>query len=439
LTATIDEIDKPLAEAIVDHLRKVSGDASLTLKEIKAGSVKLVLEGSQDGLERLALLIEEGRMSDVLGFSIQEIRDDISGSRHQSQVLREAQSESSGDSVADNHLTSVGLQDRTATPQTLLQGACQVDVIFQFLLAELKQETKAPDDKCQAVAQRLAEEVDRICTASDRIQASGNVMEWAYTLARHRLQQCLHYYRLGAQRSRIDLHSTLSAIVYRYISPAGQYSYQARLTLIEDFLQSFYMESLNAFRRETKLDPRYRPKSMLELGEYMAFTERYGKRRIPLPGRRNQQLIILRAQTFSQQQPIETLVDMEQAAEGSMSDGDDAYNVASIQRLREQMVAQNQEPAEDSLRHSVVQELIAYLEERKQQDCIDYFRLRLQDLSANEIEQILGLTPRQRNDLQQRFKYHLGQFTFTDRRELVNQWLEIDIDEDLGMSPNQIE
>lgn len=321
------------------------------------------------------------------------------------------------------------------------QEICQrVDTIFQFLLAELKQETKATERDCDAVAQRLAEEVDRICTESKRIQDSGDVMEWAYTLARHRLQQCLHYYRLGSRRGRVDLHSTLSAVVYRYINPAkSQYSYQARLTLIEDFLQSFYMESLNAFRRETKQESRYRPKSMLELGEYMAFTERYGKRRIPLPGRRNQQLIILRAQTFSQQQPCETLVDMEQAAEGGMSDGEDAYNVASIQRLREQMVARDKEPAEDSLRHSVVQELIAYLEERKQQDCIDYFMLRLQDLPANEIENILGLTARQRDYLQQRFKYHLVRFTFTHRWELVHQWLEIDLDKDLGLSPKQIE
>jgi hypothetical protein len=125
---------------------------------------------------------------------------------------------------------------------------------------------------------------------------------------------------------------------------------------------------------------------------------------------------------------------MERAAEGSMSDGDDSYNVASMQQLREQMVAQDQEPAEDSLRESVVQELIGYLEERKQQDCIDYFMLRLQDLPANEIEQILGLTPRQRDYLQQRFKYHLVRFTFTHRWELVHQWLEIDLDKNLGLS-----
>jgi hypothetical protein len=227
-------------------------------------------------------------------------------------------------------------------------------------------------------------------------------------------------------------------VVYRYINPArSQFSYQGRLTLIEDFLQSFYMESLSAFRRETGLSLSYSPKTMLELAEYMAFTERYAKRRIPLPGRRNQQLIILRAQTFSQQQPSEALVDLEQAAEGTLLDSDESYNVASAQQLREQMVAQDHEPAEDTLRQAVVKELIDYLEERKQQDCIDYFALRLQDLPANEIEQILGLTPRQRDYLQQRFKYHLVRFTFTHRWELVHQWLEIDLDKNLGLSPSQ--
>ena len=197
------------------------------------------------------------------------------------------------------------------------------------------------------------------------------------------------------------------------------------------------METLNAFRRETQVGPQYQPRSLLQLAEYMAFTERYAKRRIPLPGRRNQQLIILRAQTFSQQQPNETLVDIERAADGGLNESEDAYSLASIQQLRELMVSQALEPAEDGLRENVVRELIAYLEERKQQDCIDYFTLRLQDLPTNEIEAILGVTPRQRDYLQQRFKYHLVRFTFTHRWALVHQWLEIDLEHHLGLSQVQ--
>lgn len=322
---------------------------------------------------------------------------------------------------------------------TIMGEICQgVEAIFQLLFSELKLSTNASEQNCREVATRLADEVNRICTESKRIQDSGDVETWSTTLARHRLKQCLNYYQLGSRRGRIELHSTLSAVIYRYINPSqAQASYQARLTLIEDFLQGYYMEALNAFRRETQLSATYSPKTLLELAEYMAFTERYAKRRIPLPGRRNQQLIILRAQTFSQQQPLETFVDMEQAAEGGALDSDSAWGMASVQQVREQMVAKEPEPVEDTLRQAVIKELMIYLEERQQEDCADYFALRLQDLPANEIESILQLTPRQRDYLQQRFKYHLIRFALSHHWELVHQWLEADLERNLGLTLQQ--
>ncbi len=312
-----------------------------------------------------------------------------------------------------------------------------MEAIFRLLFSELKLSTRASEQNCKEVADRLAQEVARICSESKRIQASGDVETWAITLARHRLTQCLTYYKLGSRRGRVELHSTLSAVVYRYITPPqAQSSYQARLTLIEDFLQGFYMEALNAFRRETQMPKTYCPQTLLELAEYMAFTERYAKRRIPLPGHRSQQLIILRAQTFSQQQPLEACVDIEQAAEGS-NENDQSWNSGTVQEVREQMVAQGPEPAEDNLRQTIIAELMAYLEERQQSDCADYFALRLQDLPAHEIEAILGLTPRQRDYLQQRFKYHLIRFALSHRWELVHQWLEADLEHNLGLTPQQ--
>lgn len=313
-----------------------------------------------------------------------------------------------------------------------------MESIYQLLLSELKQSTRASERNCRDVARRITEEVTRICDQSQRIQASGEVETWATTLSRYRLQQCLRYYNLGSRQGRIELHSTLSAIIYRYITPPqAQSSYQARLNLIEDFLQSFYLEALNAFRREAQLSAAYCPKTLLELSEYMAFTERYGKRRIPLRGGRSQQLIILRAQTFSRQQPPETSVDMEQAAEGAGVESDQTWNDTSVQQVREQMVAQEPEPTVDDLRGNVVKELMAYLEENNQQDCADYFALRLQDLTTGEIESILGLTPRQRDYLQQRFKYHLIRFALRHRWELVHQWLEADLEKNLGLYPSQ--
>jgi DNA-binding protein Fis len=324
------------------------------------------------------------------------------------------------------------------TTTTCGGNSTSVEGIYQLLLQELQASTKASAQNCHDVAMRTATEVSRICNESKRIQASGAVENWATTLARHRLSQCIKYYKLGSERGRVELHSTLSAIIYRYINPAqGQMSYQGRLTMIEDFLQSFYLEALNAFRRENQLPATYRPRTLLELAEYMAFTERYGKRRIPLPGRQ-QQLIILRAQTFSQQQPPETCVDIEQAAEGSGSDSDSAWEDAAVQQVRELMVTQTDpEPQEETLRSVVISELMNYLQQRQQNDCADYFALRLKDLSAQEIEEILGLNPRQRDYLQQRFKYHLIRFALLHSWELVHEWLEADLGTNLGLTPKQ--
>jgi DNA-binding protein Fis len=321
----------------------------------------------------------------------------------------------------------------------MVESGWGVNDIFEMILTELRQSTRSSEHQCVEVANRLVGEARRICEESKRIQASGEIKKWMMNLAKSRLQQCLKYYNLGSRSGRIELHSTLSAIVYRYITPPQiQSSYQARLNLIEDFLQAFYVESLNAFRREAKLGETFSPQALLELAEYMAFTERYGKRRITLSGGRIQQLIILRAQTFSQQQPPDTLVDIEQAAEGTSIDVNLMENSTSIHHeVRQAMVTPESENAEDSLRENVVQELIAYLEERQQNDCADYFSLRLQDLPTQEIEAILGLTPRQRDYLQQRFKYHLMRFALSHRWELVHEWLEADLDRNLGLTSAQ--
>lgn len=320
-----------------------------------------------------------------------------------------------------------------------MREVCQgVEAIFQLLYNEFRQATRASEKSCRDVAGRLANEVARICSESNRIQSSGDIDTWAKSLALHRLQQVLSYYELGSHRGRVELQSNLSAIVYRYITPPqAPASYQARLILIEDFLQGFYVESLNAFRRENSIDTTYRPRTLLELSEYMAFTERYGKRRIPLPGRRSQQLLILRAQTFSQQQPPETSVDMDTAAEGGAQESDTTWNDAVVQQVREMMVASEPELLEDNLRSTVIEELFKYLEERQQSDCADYFTLRLKDRSASEIEAILNLTPRQRDYLQQRFKYHLIRFALSHRWELVHQWLEADLEQNLGLTPQE--
>jgi hypothetical protein len=118
--------------------------------------------------------------------------------------------------------------------------------------------TKSQPAHIQTIADRIANEVERICTKSDRIQNSGVSDSWLLGLAKHRLSKCLYYYQLGSRQGRIELHSHLSAIVYRYITqPQSQLNFQGRYSLIEDFLQDFYAEALKAFRRENDLPSNY--------------------------------------------------------------------------------------------------------------------------------------------------------------------------------------
>ncbi|MEB3279494.1 MAG: HetZ-related protein [Lyngbya sp.] len=313
--------------------------------------------------------------------------------------------------------------------------------VADILLDELSTTLQMKPASGQAVMMRIALEVERICVHSKRIQTSGEVRTWQLNLARHRLQKCLQYYKLGSKQGRVELHSTLAAMVYRHIAAFdAQLNFQARYNLIEDFLQGFYIESLRAFRREHNMEEDYTPHSKLELSEYMAFTEQYAKRQIGLPGRNRQRLIVLRAQGFAKGQPPETSIDIELAVEGAKTEEAEAQSRSSaMQQVREQMVAEAVDPADAVLRQRVIAELVQYLESQEQTDCVDYLMLKLQDMQASDIDKVLGLTARQRDYLQQRFKYHVEKFARSTNWKLVHEWLGADLDQKLGMTTSQWE
>ncbi len=309
----------------------------------------------------------------------------------------------------------------------------------EMLVEALQTQVTGSGSQMRDVADRIAVEVDRICAKSERIQNSGIGESWRVGLARHRVSKCLYYYQLGSKQGRIELHSHLSSIVYRYITiPKSQLGFQARYSLIEDFLQEFYVESLKAFRRENQLEDTYTPHSLIQLAEYMVFTECYAKRRIHLRYGNTQQLIVLRAQTFAKRQPSETTVDIEQAFETARDeDGDTGSKL--MQQIRAKMVSDNVDSSEEVLRERVVEELVAYLRSQNQSACVDYLLLKMEDLSAPEIEKILGLTTRERDYLQQKFKYHIEKFAHVANWELVHQWLGAEIDRKLGLTDRQWE
>lgn len=332
-------------------------------------------------------------------------------------------------------------------PPSQQESAMEADALARYICQELEAQiqpegaVKPSSSSVKALAVRIAKEVQRICAQSSRIQQTGQIRSWQINLGRHRLQKCLSYYHLGSKQGRVELHSTLGAIVYRYITPMRQQlSFQARYHLIEDFLQGFFMESLKAFRRETELPEGYTPRTSLEVAEYLAFTEQYARRRINLGGGGGQQLIVLRAQGFSRRQPAETTLDMEMAAESPKGEDAEAQRRnPALQQVRASMVAEATDPAEGVLRERLITELIQYLESQDQPDCVDYLILKLQDFSAPEIDEVLGLSSRQRDYLQQRFKYHVEKFARLHQWELVHQWLGADLDQKLGMNTQQWE
>jgi len=312
--------------------------------------------------------------------------------------------------------------------------------LSELLISELILQLGSLPSNALLVINRMMVEVERICTKSERIQKGGDIREWQLTLARHRLSKCIEYYKLGSKQGRVELHSHLSVMIYRQVAPErAQLSFAARHLLIEDFLQDFYADSLKALRRENYLADNYTPRTRIELAEYMAFTEQYAKRRV-MTGYGAMQLLVLRAKSFAKRQPKDTVMDIEQVTEFAKGEEAQMQNRSPVmQQVRERLVADTLDPHEAVVRERVIGELVQYLESQGHNDCADYLILKLQDLAAPEIDDILGLTPRQRDYLQQRFKYHVEKFARSSHWQLVHQWLGAELDQKLGLSEPQWE
>jgi hypothetical protein len=327
-------------------------------------------------------------------------------------------------SSTDNAQDNITLIDTTA--------------LSELLKEELTLQLGSLPSNALTVINRIVAEVARICTKSDRIQQGGEVRSSQLSLARHRLSKCVEYYNLGSKQGRVELHSSLSVMVYRQVAPEkAQLSFAARRNLIEDFLQDFYADSLRAFRRENQVADNYTPRTRIELAEYMAFTEQYAKRRV-MTGYGAVQLLVLRAKSFAKRQPTDTVMDIEQVTEFAKSEEAQMQNRSPMmQQVRERLVAETKDPHDAVLRERVVGELVSYLEAQGHKDCADYLILKLQDFAVPEIDNIMGLTPRQRDYLQQRFKYHVEKFAHTSHWQLVHQWLGADVEHNLGLSSQQ--
>lgn len=73
LTGTIGEVDKAKLRAIQAHLRKISGDAELTIIDVEEGSIRLRLDGSPEGLKKLEELFKSGELTEVLDIPVEDV------------------------------------------------------------------------------------------------------------------------------------------------------------------------------------------------------------------------------------------------------------------------------------------------------------------------------------------------------------------------------
>lgn len=73
LSGSVDDISREKAEAIINHLRTITGDASLTVVKIEEGSILFELEGSEEGFRILEALQRDGKLTEVLGLRIKRM------------------------------------------------------------------------------------------------------------------------------------------------------------------------------------------------------------------------------------------------------------------------------------------------------------------------------------------------------------------------------
>ncbi|MGB0560378.1 MAG: hypothetical protein ACPGVO_01055 [Spirulinaceae cyanobacterium] len=73
LSGTYAETDRAKLEGIVALLQKLSGDTSIVMLDVKEGSIKLTIEGSEEGIQRLIALHKSDQLSELDGLDVLEI------------------------------------------------------------------------------------------------------------------------------------------------------------------------------------------------------------------------------------------------------------------------------------------------------------------------------------------------------------------------------
>lgn len=76
IEGSLDDLDPTTLakiQAMVGTLQRLTGDASMTVVKIEEGSIRLILEGTEKGIERLKQLFDQGELAEVLSIPVRDV------------------------------------------------------------------------------------------------------------------------------------------------------------------------------------------------------------------------------------------------------------------------------------------------------------------------------------------------------------------------------
>lgn len=103
IAGSFDEVDHAKLKAILALLQKISGDASIEIIRLEEGSIRLILGGSSEGLERLKVLFESGELTELLDVNVEYARflEDENSDDTKSQELNQTKPSTSRITIID--------------------------------------------------------------------------------------------------------------------------------------------------------------------------------------------------------------------------------------------------------------------------------------------------------------------------------------------------
>jgi CHAT domain len=193
LSGHIDEVTKPKLEAIVNHLREVTGDTTLTFLKVESGSIKVTVEGTQKGFSTLESLIASGQLKQVGGFSVQEVRRiNLNKSKSSSSLIKTGDFYDGLLDTPDDLLRPLSNEAASSFLESV--GVVDNNITYEKLKKSLRDITKPLDHEIQSLDRQFKRAFDEIDLLQNKIaQERGFLFVRYHTFSQEKLLQSRHH------------------------------------------------------------------------------------------------------------------------------------------------------------------------------------------------------------------------------------------------------